>query len=75
MKAIALLRVSSKGQTRRAGADEGYSIEVQRREVHERARQLEADVAHELVAAAESGSKGPLPNAQAGARHRAGRAD
>ncbi len=58
MKAIVLLRVSSNGQTKRAGADEGYSMELQRRDCHERARQLEAVVAHELVAPAESASKG-----------------
>jgi len=40
-KAIVLLRVSSSGQTRRAGSDEGYSVEVQRRGCFEKARQLE----------------------------------
>lgn len=57
-KAIVLLRVSSTGQTKRAGADEGYSLPVQRRGCFTKAEQLEAEVVEEFVAPAESASKG-----------------
>jgi site-specific DNA recombinase len=57
-KAFVLLRVSSSGQTRRAGADEGYSIEMQRDACGRKARQLEAEIAGEWVAPAESASRG-----------------
>jgi site-specific DNA recombinase len=57
-KAFVLLRVSSSGQTRRAGADEGYSIEMQRDACGRKARQLEAEIVGEWVAPAESASRG-----------------
>jgi len=57
-KAIVLLRVSSAGQTKRGGSEEGYSIENQRRACWGKAEQLEADVLREFVAPAESASKG-----------------
>jgi site-specific DNA recombinase len=57
-KAFVLLRVSSSGQTRRAGADEGYSIEMQRDACRRKACQLEAKIAGEWVAPAESASRG-----------------
>ena len=56
--AFTLLRVSSAGQTRRAGADEGYSIEMQRAACQRKAAQLEAEIAGEYVAPAESASRG-----------------
>ena len=57
-KAFVLLRVSSDGQTRRAGADEGYSIEMQRSACKHKAETLGAEVAGEWVAPAESASRG-----------------
>jgi site-specific DNA recombinase len=60
-KAVVLLRVSSEGQTKRAGAEEGYSIEVQRQGCHDKAARLEADVAKEFVGSAQSASRGMYP--------------
>jgi site-specific DNA recombinase len=60
-RAVILLRVSSEGQTKRAGAEEGYSIEVQREGCHGKARQYEADVVREFVGPAQSASKGIYP--------------
>jgi DNA invertase Pin-like site-specific DNA recombinase len=57
-KAFVLLRVSSSGQTRRAGAEEGYSIEMQRDRCTRNARELGAEIAGEWVAPAESASRG-----------------
>jgi site-specific DNA recombinase len=57
-KAFLLLRVSSSGQTRRHGAEQGYSVEMQRAACLRRAEQLEAEVVHEFVAPAESASRG-----------------
>lgn len=57
-KAFVLLRVSSSGQTKRAGADEGYSIEMQRDACQRKTRELEAEIAGEWVAPAESASRG-----------------
>jgi site-specific DNA recombinase len=57
-QAFVLLRVSSSGQTRRAGADEGYSIEMQREACCRKAESLDANVAKEWVAPAESASRG-----------------
>jgi site-specific DNA recombinase len=60
-KAVVLLRVSSEGQTKRAGAEEGYSIEVQRDGCYDKAARLEADVAKEFVGSAQSASRGVYP--------------
>ena len=60
-KAVVLLRVSSEGQTKRAGAEEGYSIEVQRQGCHDKAARLEAEVAKEFVGSAQSASQGMYP--------------
>jgi site-specific DNA recombinase len=57
-KAYLLLRVSSSGQTKRAGAEEGYSIEMQRNACQRRANELGAEMAGEWVAPAESASRG-----------------
>ena len=57
-KAFVLLRVSSSGQTRRAGAEEGYSIEMQRDTCQRKALELDAEIADEWVAPAESASRG-----------------
>jgi site-specific DNA recombinase len=57
-QAFVLLRVSSSGQTRRAGSEEGYSIEGQRDACHRKADSLNAAVAQEFVAPAESASRG-----------------
>lgn len=57
-QAFVLLRVSSSGQTRRAGAEEGYSIEMQREACRRKAESLGASVAKEWVAPAESASRG-----------------
>ena len=57
-KAFALLRVSSSGQTKRAGAEEGYSIEMQRDTCQRKAGELGAEVVQEWVAPAESASRG-----------------
>ncbi len=60
-RAVALLRVSSAGQTKRAGSEEGYSIEVQREGCLRKAAVLEAEVIEEIVGPAESASKGIYP--------------
>ncbi len=60
-KAVILLRVSSDGQTRRAGSDEGYSIEIQREGCYDKAERLEAEVAKEFIAPAQSASRGIYP--------------
>jgi site-specific DNA recombinase len=57
-QAFVLLRVSSSGQTRRAGAEEGYSIEMQREACSRKAESLGATVAKEWAAPAESASRG-----------------
>jgi site-specific DNA recombinase len=57
-QAFILLRVSSSGQTRRAGSEEGYSIEGQRHACRGKADSLDADVAREFIAPAESASRG-----------------
>ncbi len=57
-QAFVLLRVSSSGQTRRAGSDEGYSIEGQREACRRKAESLNAVVAQEFIAPAESASRG-----------------
>jgi site-specific DNA recombinase len=57
-QAFVLLRVSSSGQTRRAGAEEGYSIEMQREACLRKAEGLGANVVKEWVAPAESASRG-----------------
>jgi site-specific DNA recombinase len=57
-KAIVLLRVSSDGQTRRAGSEEGYSLENQRQACYEEASRREAEVVRPFIASAESASKG-----------------
>ena len=56
--AFSLLRVSSSGQTRRAGADEGYSIEMQRAACQRTAERLGAEIVEEFIAPAESASRG-----------------
>jgi len=53
--------VSSEGQTKRAGAEEGYSIEVQREGCHDKAARLEAEVVKEFIAPAQSASRGVYP--------------
>jgi DNA invertase Pin-like site-specific DNA recombinase len=58
MKAVCLLRVSSDGQTKRDGADEGYSIELQRQGCRDKAARLEADLVKEFIAPAQSASRG-----------------
>ncbi len=60
-RAVVLLRVSSQGQTRRAGADEGYSIPAQRDGCYRKAKQLEAEVVQEFVGPAQSASNGLYP--------------
>lgn len=57
-QAFSLIRVSGEGQTRRDGAEQGYSIENQRDACRRKARQLEADVVQEWTAPAESASRG-----------------
>jgi site-specific DNA recombinase len=57
-QAFILLRVSSSGQTRRAGSEEGYSIEGQRHACRTKAESLGANVAREFIAPAESASRG-----------------
>jgi site-specific DNA recombinase len=57
-QAFALLRVSSSGQTRRAGAEEGYSIEMQRDSCHRKAESLNAAIVKDWIAPAESASRG-----------------
>ncbi len=57
-RAFTLLRVSGQGQTKRAGADQGYSIEMQRNECARKAEGLDAEIVDEWVAPAESASRG-----------------
>jgi DNA invertase Pin-like site-specific DNA recombinase len=57
-KAFTLLRVSSSGQTNRAGAEQGYSIEMQRETCQRKADELDTEIAQEWVAPAESASRG-----------------
>ncbi|MGN6588654.1 MAG: recombinase family protein, partial [Solirubrobacterales bacterium] len=57
-RAVILLRVSGDGQTKRDGADQGYSFEYQRDRCYEEAAKREADVVREFVAPAESASNG-----------------
>ena len=57
-RAVVLLRVSSDGQTKRAGAEEGYSFEYQRDRVYGEAAKREAEVVREFVAPAESAANG-----------------
>jgi site-specific DNA recombinase len=58
VKAVSLLRVSSAGQTKRAGAAEGYSLPVQREACERKAHELKATIVREFVAPAESASNG-----------------
>lgn len=60
-RAVALLRVSSDGQTKRAGAEEGYSIELQREGCHRKAEALSAEIVREFVGPAQSASRGFYP--------------
>ena len=60
-RAVTLLRVSSQGQTRRAGAEEGYSIPSQREGCQGKAKQLGAEVVQEFVGPAQSASSGLYP--------------
>ncbi len=57
-RAVVLLRVSSDGQTKRAGAEEGYSFEYQRDRVYDESAKREAEVVREFVAPAESAANG-----------------
>jgi site-specific DNA recombinase len=57
-QAFVLLRVSSSGQTRRDGAEDGYSIEMQRSACRGKAKELGAEIAGEWTAPAESASRG-----------------
>jgi site-specific DNA recombinase len=57
-RAVILLRVSGEGQTKRAGADEGYSFEYQRDRCYGEAARREAEVVKQFVAPAESASNG-----------------
>ena len=57
-RAVILLRVSGDGQTKRDGADQGYSFEYQRDRCYGEAAKREADVVREFVAPAESASNG-----------------
>lgn len=57
-RAVILLRVSSDSQTKRSGADDGYSFEYQRDRCYEATAKREADVVREFVAPAESASNG-----------------
>lgn len=63
--AVLYLRVSSAGQTRRAGSEEGYSIEAQREACARKAAQLEAEVIEEYVDAAESARTAQRPQLRA----------
>lgn len=60
-RAVSLLRVSSDGQTRRAGAEEGYSIDVQREGSRHKAEALGAELIREFVGPAQSASRGFYP--------------
>jgi site-specific DNA recombinase len=57
-RAVILLRVSGDSQTKRDGAEQGYSFEYQRDRCYEEAAKREADVVREFVAPAESASNG-----------------
>jgi site-specific DNA recombinase len=57
-RAVVLLRVSGEGQTKRAGAEEGYSFEYQRDRCFEEAAKREAEVVKQFTAPAESASNG-----------------
>lgn len=57
-RAVVLLRVSGDGQTKRDGADEGYSFEYQRDRVYDESAKREAEVVREFVAPAESAANG-----------------
>jgi site-specific DNA recombinase len=57
-RAVVLLRVSSDSQTKRAGADDGYSFEYQRDRVYGESAKREAEVVREFVAPAESAANG-----------------
>jgi site-specific DNA recombinase len=57
-RAVILLRVSDESQTKRAGAEQGYSFEYQRDRCYDEAAKREADVVREFVAPAESASNG-----------------
>jgi site-specific DNA recombinase len=57
-KAFALLRVSGEGQTKRAGAEQGYSLEMQRTDCQRKAAEKNAEIVHEWIAPAESASRG-----------------
>jgi len=57
-KAFSLLRVSGPGQTKRAGSEEGYSVEFQRAACDRKAAEKEAEIVQEWVAPAESASRG-----------------
>ncbi len=60
-RAVVLLRVSGDGQTRRDGAEEGYSIELQRERCYDKAANLEAEVVKEFIGPAQSASNGMYP--------------
>ena len=60
-KALAVIRVSSEGQTKRAGAVRGYSLEVQREGAERKAQELGATIVKEIAAPAQSASKGMYP--------------
>src|SRR4051794_30681254 len=53
-RAVIYLRVSTEQQTRRAGTEEGYSIEYQRDVCRQKAASLDADVVDEFIDAGES---------------------
>ena len=57
-KAFALLRVSGEGQTKRAGAPQGYSVEFQRETCQREAVNRDAEIVQEWIAPAESASRG-----------------
>jgi DNA invertase Pin-like site-specific DNA recombinase len=56
--AVTLIRVSGKGQTRRAGSDQGYSLPVQREGCDRMAAELGARVVAECKGPAQTASKG-----------------
>ncbi len=57
-RAVVLLRVSGEGQTKRAGAEQGYSFEYQSDRCYEEAAKREAEVVKQFTAPAESASNG-----------------
>jgi site-specific DNA recombinase len=57
-RAVILLRVSDESQTKRAGAEQGYSFEYQRDRCYEEVAKREAEVARQFTAPAESASNG-----------------